>query len=78
MALDLQEDRSFSYQYPPTLSRHKKTIRSYLQVSPFNQNALVDIINRYNAMPLTKFWGDGTTAAADGTKYDLFLGSKPL
>jgi len=36
-ALDLQEDRSFSYQYPPTLSRHKKAIRSYLQVSPFNQ-----------------------------------------
>jgi TnpA family transposase len=34
--------------------------------------ALVDIINRYNIMPLTKFWGDGTTAAADGTKYDLY------
>ena len=29
MALDLREDRSFSYQYPPTLSRHKKAIRSY-------------------------------------------------
>jgi hypothetical protein len=35
--LDLQEDRTFSYQYPSTLSRHKKAIRSYLQVSPFNQ-----------------------------------------
>jgi TnpA family transposase len=34
--------------------------------------ASVDIINRYNVMPLTKFWGDGTTAAADGTKYDLY------
>lgn len=34
--------------------------------------ALVDIIDRYNVMPLTKFWGDGTTAAADGTKYDLY------
>ena len=34
--------------------------------------ALVDIINRYNVMPLTKFWGDCTTAAADGTKYDLY------
>lgn len=34
--------------------------------------ALVDIINRYNVMPLTKEWGDGTTAAADGTKYDLY------
>ncbi len=34
--------------------------------------ALVDIINRYNVMPLTKSWGDGTTAAADGTKYDLY------
>jgi len=36
-ALHLREDRSFSYQYPPTLSRHKKAIRSYLQVTPFNQ-----------------------------------------
>ncbi len=34
--------------------------------------ALVDIINRYNVMPLTKLWGEGTTAAADGTKYDLY------
>ena len=23
-------------------------------------------------MPLTKFWGDGTSAAVDGTKYDLY------
>jgi TnpA family transposase len=36
-SLHLQEDRSFSYQYPPTLSRHKKIIRSYIQVIPFNQ-----------------------------------------
>jgi hypothetical protein len=34
--------------------------------------ALVDIINRYHVMDLTKFWGNGTSAAADGTKYDLY------
>ena len=33
------------------------------------QKALTDIINRYNVLNLPKIWGDGTTAAADGTKY---------
>lgn len=34
--------------------------------------ALVDIINAYASFPLPKFWGAGTAAAADGTKYDLY------
>lgn len=34
--------------------------------------ALTDVINRYNVLSLTKLWGDGTTAAADGTKYELY------
>jgi TnpA family transposase len=34
--------------------------------------ALVDIINRYNVLKLPGIWGDGTTAAADGTKYELY------
>jgi hypothetical protein len=46
--LHLREGRSLSYQYPPTLSRHKKAIRSYLQVIPFNQKGkalITEIIN---------------------------------
>jgi TnpA family transposase len=34
--------------------------------------ALIDVINRYNVLSLPKLWGDGTSAAADGTKYDLY------
>ena len=34
--------------------------------------ALTDIINRYNVLNLPKLWGDGTSAAADGTKYELY------
>jgi hypothetical protein len=31
-----------------------------------------DIINLYARFPLPKLWGDGKTAAADGTKYELY------
>ncbi len=34
--------------------------------------ALKDIINRYHAFELPKVWGDGKSAAADGTKFDMF------
>lgn len=34
--------------------------------------ALTDIINRYHAFELPKVWGDGKSAAADGTKFDMF------
>lgn len=33
--------------------------------------ALVDLLDNYHRFKLPKFWGDGTHAAADGTKYDL-------
>ena len=35
--LQLPKNLDLGYQYPPTLSRHKQAIRSYLQVSQFNQ-----------------------------------------
>ena len=38
-ALYIQEKKTLSYQYPATLSRHKKEIRSYLQINPFKQEA---------------------------------------
>lgn len=34
--------------------------------------ALVDIINRYNVLNLPSVWGEGNSAAADGTKYELY------
>jgi len=34
--------------------------------------ALCDLINAYHTFNLPKLWGDGTSAAADGTKYDLY------
>lgn len=34
-------------------------------------SALVDLLNSYHRFRLPKFWGDGSDASADGTKYDL-------
>ena len=33
--------------------------------------ALVDLLDNYHRFRLPRFWGDGTHASADGTKYDL-------
>ena len=60
-------------------SRHMRGVVSPFMLTFINQRhislkglnqALVDIINRYQVMDLTKFWGEGKSAAADGTKYD--------
>ncbi len=45
--------------------------RRHVNANKLNQ-ALFDLINRYNSFSLPKLWGDGSTAAADGTKYDLY------
>lgn len=45
--------------------------RRHVTVDKLNA-ALVDIINRYNALNLPSVWGDGKSAAADGTKYELY------
>lgn len=34
--------------------------------------AIRDILNQYNTLSLPKLWGDGKTAAKDGTKFDLY------
>ena len=34
--------------------------------------AIVKVINQYNKFQLPNFWGSGKTAAADGTKWDLY------
>ena len=62
-------------------ARHMRGVVTPYMISFVNQRhislkglnaANVDIINRYNVMTLPKIWGDGTTASADGTKYDLY------
>ncbi|EMX0193121.1 Tn3 family transposase [Bacillus cereus] len=35
-------------------------------------DSIQDILNQYNLFSLPKLWGSGKTAAADGTKYDLY------
>ncbi|ETT84591.1 MULTISPECIES: Tn3 family transposase [Bacillus] len=35
-------------------------------------DAIRDILNHYNLFSLPKLWGSGKSAAADGTKYDLY------
>jgi TnpA family transposase len=45
--------------------------RRHISIKKLNA-ALTDIINRYKVLSLPKIWGDGTTAAADGTKYELY------
>ncbi len=45
--------------------------RRHISVEKLNA-ANTDIINRYNVLNLPKIWGDGTTVAADGTKYELY------
>ena len=45
--------------------------RRHISLSKLNAT-LTDIINRYNVLSITKMWGDGTSAAADGTKYNLY------
>ena len=45
--------------------------RRHISLSKLNA-ALVDIINRYHVLDLPRLWGEGKSAAADGTKYDLY------
>ncbi len=45
--------------------------RRHVNASKLN-SAMVGIINDYSTFPLPKVWGAGTTAGADGTKYDLY------
>ena len=66
---------------PTQAARHMRGVVTPQMLSFVNQRhvslkglnaALTDIINRYHVLDLPKLWGDGTTAAADGTKYDLY------
>ncbi|MBC1329692.1 Tn3 family transposase, partial [Trichormus variabilis] len=66
---------------PTQAARHMRGIVTSKEISFVNRRhvsvdklnaALVDIINRYNVLKLPSIWGDGTTAAADGTKYELY------
>lgn len=45
--------------------------RRHINLNKLN-SASVDILNRCHVLELPTFWGKGTSAAADGTKYDLY------
>ncbi|AUB35300.1 Transposase, TnpA family (plasmid) [Nostoc flagelliforme CCNUN1] len=66
---------------PTQAARHMRGVVTARELSFVNRRhvnadklnaALTDIINRYNVLNLPKLWGDGSTAAADGTKYELY------
>jgi len=66
---------------PAQASRHLRGVMTPHMLSFINRRhtnanklnaALRDIINRYHLFELPKVWGDGKTAAADGTKYDIY------
>lgn len=66
---------------PTQAARHMRGVVTPQMLSFVNQrhvslkglnSALIDIINRYHVLDLPKLWGDGSSAAADGTKYDLY------
>lgn len=44
--------------------------RRHVSIEQLNK-AITDIINRYNVLDLPSLWGQGDSAAADGTKYDV-------
>ncbi|KOR49651.1 hypothetical protein ADT25_01350 [Xanthomonas oryzae] len=46
--------------------------RSVIEILCDVAHACRDIINSYAGLQLPKCWGDGKSAAADGTKYDLY------
>ncbi|MDQ2745743.1 MAG: transposase [Acidobacteriota bacterium] len=65
---------------PAQAARHMRGLVSARMLSFVNHRhvnakklnaALVDLLDDYHRFKLPKFWGDGTHAAAAGTKYDL-------
>lgn len=65
---------------PAQAARHMRGLVSGHMLSFVNRrhvnakkldSALVDLLNNYHRFRLPKFWGDGSHASADGTKYDL-------
>lgn len=66
---------------PAQAARHLRGIATAHTLSFVNRRhinaqklnaAMVDIINEYSRFLLPRFWGTGTNAAADGTKYEMY------
>lgn len=66
---------------PAQAARHMRGLVTAHQISFVNRRhttaakldeAIRDVINQYNRLGLPKVWGDGSTVAADGTKFDLY------
>jgi hypothetical protein len=45
--------------------------RRHVTAAKLNE-AIRDVVNQYSQFGLPRLWGDGSTAAADGTKFDLY------
>jgi TnpA family transposase len=45
--------------------------RRHVTAAKLNE-AIRNVVNRYSQFGLPRLWGDGSTAAADGTKFDLY------
>lgn len=65
---------------PAQAARHMRGIVTHHMLGFVNKRhvnakkldaALVDLLDNYHQLRLPRFWGDGTHASADGTKYDL-------
>lgn len=66
---------------PAQTSKHMRSLVTPHMLSFVNRRhvtaqkidaAIRDILNQYNTLSLPKLWGDGKTAAADGTMFDLY------
>ncbi|PGV89606.1 Tn3 family transposase, partial [Bacillus cereus] len=66
---------------PAQTAKHMRNIVTPHMISFVNRRhisakkldaSIQDILNQYNLFSLPKLWGSGKTAAADGTKYDLY------
>lgn len=66
---------------PAQTARHMREMVSAHQIGFVNRRhvdstkleaASTDIINSFSALHLPRFWGDGTSAAADGTHHEIY------
>ncbi|MGW3197229.1 Tn3 family transposase [Streptomyces sp. NPDC001118] len=61
------------------MSAHELSVaaRRHTTVAKLNE-ALTDVVNAHAKLDMSHAWGNGTTAAADGTHMDTYLDSLAL
>jgi len=48
------------------------TARKHVTIDKLNLS-IADVVNAYSRLDLPRFWGDGSSATVDGTKYDVYV-----